>query len=635
MGKDKHTSTTAVHIIYLNKRHLFHIVENDFPLPEEGIIGLPFFRKYNRYAITPKFLVIENKKLPLYDDGEYITPYTAQINKIHIPNENDQEIWIENDPHVPDGIYQIKNQILVAPYNNYDRQPLKISIPKYECIERINKISEEVIMEVEKSRNNRIKNLLEKTRLNHVEDKFADLIWKILTQYTDVYTLDNDPLPCTTLAEHEIILKTGKTINIKSYRPPECHKEEVKRQMTELYNNGVIKDSNSPFNSPIWVVPKKTDASGQKKWRIVIDFRKLNDDTDQDAYPLPIIDDILDHLGQAKFFSAFDLSSGFHQIPMAPESRKYTAFSTPEGHFEFTRMPFGLKNAPATFQRMMDNALRGLVGKHCFVYLDDIVIFGKTIEEHNENLILLLDRLKNVGLKLQPDKCEYLRPELEYLGHLITADGVKPNPEKIKAVKEFRIPANVTEIQSFLGLAGYYRKFIKNFSHIAKPLTDSTKKDNPFKWLNKHQEAFENLKEILCTAPVLRFPDYKKEFTLTTDASNVGLGAVLSQDGHPCCFISRTLNGAEQNYSTSEKELLAIVWATQRLRQYLLGRTFNIQTDHQALKWLHNVKNPSSRLLRWRLRLEEFNYNPIEYIRGRENKVSRPYNYPVRKNKTK
>ena len=271
---------------------------------------------------------------------------------------------------------------------------------------------------------------------------------------------------------------------------------------------------------------------------------------------------------------------------------------------------------------MIDSALWELVGKHCFVYLDDIVIFGKTIEEHNENLILLLDRLKNVGLKLQPDKCEYLRPELEYIGHLITTDGVKPNPEKIKAVKEFRIPANVTEIQSFLGLAGYYRKFIKNFSHKAKPLTDLTKKDNPFKWLKKHQEAFENLKEILCTAPVLRFPDYKKEFTLITDASNVRLEAVLSQDGHPCCFISRTLNGAEQNYSTSEKELLAIVWATQRVRQYLLGRTFNIQTDHQALKWLHNVKNPSSRLLRWRLRLEEFNYNPIEYIRGRENKVA-------------
>ena len=179
------------------------------------------------------------------------------------------------------------------------------------------------------------------------------------------------------------------------------------------------------------------------------------------------------------------------------------------------------------------------------------MIFGKSIE-HNANLILLLDRLKQVGLKLQPDKCDYL----------------KPNPAKMKAVKEFRTPVNITgnETQSFLGLTGYYRKFIKNFSHIAKALTDLTKKDNPFKWTSKHHEGFEKLKEILCTAPRLWCPDYKKDFTLTTDASKVELESVLSLDGHPCCFISITLNGAEQNYSTSEKELLAIVWATQRLK---------------------------------------------------------------------
>ena len=235
---------------------------------------------------------------------------------------------------------------------------------------------------------------------------------------------------------------------------------------------------------------------------------------------------------------------------------------------------------------------------------------------------MLFRSLRETGLKLQPDKCEYLRPELEYLGHIITAEGVKPNPAKTEAVKNFKQPKNVTEVQSFLGLAGYYRKFIKNFSHIAKPLTELTKKGNTFCWVEKHTKAFEQLKQLLCKAPVLRYPDYAKEFTLTTDASNVGLGAVLSQEGHPCCFISRTLNGAEQNYSTTEKELLAIVWATQRLRQYLLGRTFIIQTDHQALKWLHNVKNPSSRLLRWRLRLEEFRYRTIEYIKGKENKVA-------------
>lgn len=457
--------------------------------------------------------------------------------------------------------------------------------------------------------------------MQHLDPQTREHLWKIIGYYHRNFTLTDDSVPCTNLVSHEIILKSGKIINVKSYRPPECHRAEVERQTQEMLEKGIIRPSNSPFNSPLWVVPKKADASGKKKWRLVIDFRKLNEDTDQDAYPLPVIDDILSQLGNAKFFSAFDLSSGFHQIPMADESKKYTGFSTERGHWEFNRMPFGLKNAPATFQRLMDRSFQGLVGKACFVYLDDIVIFGNTLEEHNRNLVSVMERVEELGLKLQPDKCEYLRPELEYLGHLITKNGVKPNPAKIEAIENFKPPTNVTQVQSFLGLTGYYRKFIKNFSHIAKPLTNLTQKDTIFDWTTECQCSFELLKELLCKAPVLKYPDFTKTFTLTTDASNVGIGAVLSQDGHPNCFISRTLNKAEQNYNTAEKELLAIVWATKRLRQYLLGRKFLIQTDHKALQWLNNVKDPSSRLLRWRLRLEEFEYE-ISYVKGKENKAA-------------
>ena len=233
-------------------------------------------------------------------------------------------------------------------------------------------------------------------------------------------------------------------------------------------------------------------------------------------------------------------------------------------------MPFGLKNAPATFQRMMDTALTGLINRYCFVYLDDIIIFGQSIEEHNKNLAIILQRLRELGLKIQPDKCEFLKPELEYLGHIVTAEGVKPNPKKIEAVKNFKIPTNPTKVKSFLGLSGYYRKFIRNFSKIAKPLTELTKKDIPFHWTEKQQNALDTLKRKLCESPVLKYPDFKKQFTLTTDASNDGIGAILSQDRHPCCYISRTLNPPERNYSTTEKELLAIMWAIKRLRQYLL-----------------------------------------------------------------
>ena len=248
-----------------------------------------------------------------------------------------------------------------------------------------------------------------------------------------MFTPKGDPLPCTSLTEHEIILKTGKIINLKSHKLPEAHREFALDHTKELLEKGIIRHSQSPFNSPIWIVPKKGN-----KLRMVIDYRQVNKDTDQDAYPLPVIDDILDQLGQAKFFSAFDMSAGFHQIPMQEESKKYTAFSISQGHYGYNRIPFGLKNAPATFQRMMDNAFRGLIGKECFVSIDDIVIFGKTLEEHNMDLIKVLERIKKLGLKLEATECEYVRPELEYLGHLITADGVKPNPVKIKAVKEFK-----------------------------------------------------------------------------------------------------------------------------------------------------------------------------------------------------
>ena len=241
------------------------------------------------------------------------------------------------------------------------------------------------------------------------------------------------------------------------------------------------------------------------------------------------------------------MSAGFHQISMEENSKKYTVFSTMQGHFEYNRMPFGLKNAPATFQRMIDNAFRGLVGKECFVYIDDIVIFGKTLEEHNKNLVKVLQTIKELNLKLEPSKCEFLRPELESLGHLITADRVKPNPAKTEAVKNFKQATTVKEVQSFLGLAGYYRKFIKHFSTIAKPLTKLTQKDAAFDWTLKCQKAFHSFKVALCSAPVLRFPNFTKPFTLTTDASNVRIGAVLSQDNHPCLFTSRTLNKAEEN----------------------------------------------------------------------------------------
>jgi len=352
---------------------------------------------------------------------------------------------------------------------------------------------------------------------------------------------------------------------------------------------------------------------------MVIDYRTLNEKTIGDAYPLPNITDILDQLGNAKYFSVLDLASGFHQIPMDPKDAPKTAFSTPYGHYQFKRMPFGLKNAPATFQRLMDNVLSGLQGNELFVYMDDIVIYARSLKEHEVKFNRLMARLREANLKLQPDKCEFLRKEVAYLGHIISEEGVKPDPHKIKAVINFPAPRNPKNIKQFLGLVGYYRRFIPQFSKIAKPLTDLLKKNRPFKWELSQTNAFNILRESLCSEPILQYPDFTQPFILTTDASGYAIGGVLSQGkigkDLPISYVSRILNKAEQNYSTIEKECLAIVYCTNHFRPYLYGRKFTIVTDHKPLVWLHSIKDPSSRLWKWRTKLAEYDYD-IQYKKG-------------------
>ncbi|PNF41072.1 hypothetical protein B7P43_G06245 [Cryptotermes secundus] len=389
-----------------------------------------------------------------------------------------------------------------------------------------------------------------------------------------------------------------------------------------MLEEDIITPSNSGWNFPLLVVPKKMGASGKRKWRICIDFRKLNEITVGDCYPLPNIQDILDKLGRARYFTTLDCASGYLQVPIAEEDRHKTAFSTANGHFEFKRMPFGLKSAPSTFQRMMNDVLSEVIGTRCLVYMDDILIIGETLREHNSKLREVLQKLREYNLKIEPDICEFLKKELNYLGHIVTPEGVRPDEGKIKAVVEFPIPKTQKDIKSFLGLAGYYRKFIADFSAIARPLTNLLKKDSEWKWLEEEQTSFELLKSKLTSSPLLQYPDFNKPFILTTDASGYAIGAILSQgklgNDKPIAYASRTLNQAELNYATVEKELLAIVWACKHFRPYLLGRKFQIVTDHKGLTWIFNVKDPSSRLMRWKLLLEEYDYE-IQYRAGERN----------------
>ena len=320
--------------------------------------------------------------------------------------------------------------------------------------------------------------------------------------------------------------------------------------------------------------------------RMVIDFRKLNGKTISDAYPLPNIIDILDQLGQAQYFLTFDLASGFHQIPMDPQDRPKTAFSTLNGHYEYARMLFGLKNALATFQRLMDNVLRGLQGTELFVYLDDVVVFAKNLEEHKIKIRRLMRRFEQAKLCLQPDKCEFLRREVTYLGHIVGQNGLRMDPRKLRAVEKFPLPKTQKNVRQFLGLDGYYRRFIPGFSERARPLFNTLKKGK-FCWGREKTRSFKELRRALCQEPILQYPDLNKQFILTTDASDIAIGSVLSQDHDrhdlPIAYFSRVLNNAQKNYSATDKECLAIIESVEHFNTYLYGKKFKLVSDHEPL----------------------------------------------------
>ena len=341
-------------------------------------------------------------------------------------------------------------------------------------------------------------------------------------------------------------------------------REEVARQLKKMQEARVIQPSSSPWASPVVMVRKKDGSH-----RFCVDYHHLNSLTKSDTYPLPRIDDLLDQLGQCKYFSTLDLASGYWQIRVARESREKTTFVTPQGLFEFLVMPFGLTNAPAAFQRLMQRVLAGLnpdAGPDFVaVYIDDVLVFSRTVEDHLNHLRAVIQRIMEAGLKLKPSKCHFAQREVEYLGHLVTPEGLKPNRQLFEAITEFSTPANVSEVRRFLGLASYYRRFIDGFAKIAAPLQELTRKNTPFHWTEACNKSMRTLKTQLTSALVLAYPSFHRPFTVETDASIIGLGAVLQQTQedsklHPVAYASRSLTAAEQNYSITELEALAVVW---------------------------------------------------------------------------
>ena len=374
--------------------------------------------------------------------------------------------------------------------------------------------------------------------------------------------------------------------------------------------NNIIQPSHSPWAAPVVLVGKRDGGL-----RFCVDYRKLNDLTRKDAYPLPRIDDALDSLNKACWFSTLDLASGYWQVELDPRDKHKTAFTTRQGLFEFDVLSFGLCNSPSTFQRLMDLVLADGQWTTCLVYLDDIIIFGRTFQEHLGRLDEVLTKLRQANLKVKPAKCNLFATQVQYLGHIISSKGVKADPAKVEAVRQWPVPKNQTEVRSFVGLASYYRRFVKGFAETARPLHQLTEKGRHFKWTEVCHTAFEQLKLSLMSAPVLVYPDPSKTFILDTDASDAGIGAVLSQEEGGCeqviAYASRALTKQERKYATTKKELLSMVTFIKHFKHYLLGKEFVLRTDHNSLRWLHNFQGLEGQLARWVEQLASFQYKIV------------------------
>ncbi|KAK8771557.1 hypothetical protein V5799_025197 [Amblyomma americanum] len=404
-------------------------------------------------------------------------------------------------------------------------------------------------------------NALQKVKINpELSPHQKNFLSSLLLDFKDCFAASSK-VGRTPVAKHRIV--------IDSATPPVCQRpycvspkerEAIRTQVDEMLADDVIQPSTSPWASPVVLVKKKDNTL-----RFCVDYRKLNNVTKKDVYPLPRIDDAIDRLRDARFFSSLDLKSGYWQIEVDERDREKTAFVTPDGLYEFKVLPFGLCSAPAIFQRMMDTVLAGLKWQTCLVYLDDVVIFSSSFEQHLQRLRIVLQALQSAQLTIKPEKCHFAFEELRFLGHVVSAQGVLPDPDKTSAVSSFPRSTDKKALRRFLGLCSYYRHFVKDFSRLAEPLTALTRDDTPFVWGSAQDAAFEELRCRLQSPPILAHFDENAETDVHTDASNVGLGAILVQwqDGaeRVIAYASRTLSRSERNYSTTEKECLAVIWA--------------------------------------------------------------------------
>ena len=453
---------------------------------------------------------------------------------------------------------------------------------------------------------------------DNLNDAHKARVVNLLKKYNDIFTDDPKKPSRNNLLSHDIITETAKPTYIKPRRIPMGWEKEVNSQVEEMLKNNIIRPSKSPWNAPIILVKKKDQSM-----RFVCDFRNLNDITKKDTYPLPQIKDVIDKMHGAKYWTTLDAASAYWSVPLTESSKEKTAFSVPHGKFEFEVTPYGLCNAGRSYQRMIDMCLSDLPKDRILAYIDDIVIFSRTFDDHLTDLESVFIKLREANISIKLSKCVFATSQVEYLGFLLSEGGIRPQTKLTEAISNYESPKTKKEVKRFLGMAGFYREFIEHFAIIAAPLHNLTRDSVPFTWSGECDKAFKKLKQALISAPVLAFPRTDTEFIVTVDASNVAVGGELSQlqeDGktHPVAFFSNSLKDAQRNWSPYAQEAFALVMATRHWDTYLRGTKFVIHSDHNPLVYLRNKKNPKGMIARWITELESFDYE-VKYIPGKLN----------------
>ena len=476
----------------------------------------------------------------------------------------------------------------------------------------------------EEERWKKVKEMLkDKTTPNSPEE---EALFRVVKKYQHVVQLPTEPFKTTKTVKHRIEYEGPETLFIPPYNIAHADIEDTNKELDRLISSRHIRPSKSGFNSPIIPVRKH-----DKSVRLVHDYRQINRYTKKQRFPLPNIDKILASLKGAQYFVVLDLKSGYFQIPLEESSIPLTAFRTATGCYEYVQMPFGLANAPSSMQKLMLNVISGLT--HCHAFLDDLLIWGKTLEECEANLARVMQRLTEHDLTVKVEKCSFFKKSCKYLGHIINENGIMPDKEKIKCIQNYPKPSDLLGVRSFLGLTGYLRKFIKNYAHIASALNDITRgypkkgKNVKIQWGEKEEESFNALKNAISSDVILHYPDFKKEFFLTTDASDIALGGYLHQldeqgNDRPIAFFSKKLLDCEKRYAIIDREALSVVYGLKVCRPYILGCQVTITNDNAPLIWMLKSSNPSARVARWQVLLSEYNITNIRHVSGKDNVIA-------------